>query len=109
MGHALQKQTVLPQEADVTLHIYDLGTSGAVQLLNRVLRSLNAGVFHCGVEVYDDEWSYSPTMSGKSPGIFCCEPKQCPGHTYCESIVLGSAPVSKPQALKMLERLQEDW
>lgn len=85
----------------VTLHIYDLGRSSTVQVVNGVLRALGAGgAFHCGVEVHRREWSY------EASGIFCCKPKQCEEHNFHESLLMGETSLSESGVLTVVERLE---
>jgi len=92
----------------VMLHIYDVGTSGSATKLNGILRPLGTGVFHCGVEVFGSEWSYSDTLFG-GDAIFCCMPRCCPGHTYIESIPMGRTSMSEIQFLDLIHRLKKEW
>mmetsp|Transcript_129591 Transcript_129591/g.361093 ORF Transcript_129591/g.361093 Transcript_129591/m.361093 type:complete len:201 (+) Transcript_129591:105-707(+) len=93
----------------VTLNIYDIGRSGKGAALNRVLRPLGTGAFHCGVEVYSIEWSYSDTSSGEGEGIFCCHPRCCEGHNYCESVPMGGTATSEGDVLRLVRVLQKNW
>lgn len=93
----------------VTLHIYDIGTSGVGYGINKLLRPLGTGVFHCGVEVYGCEWSYSDTTTGVGDGVFCSRPRMCEGHTYCESVPMGRTATSEEEVLQLIEMLKADW
>lgn len=93
----------------VTLHIYDIGTSGVGHGINKVLRPLGTGVFHCGVEVYGCEFSYSDTTSGIGDGVFCSRPRNCEGHTYCESVAMGETATSEEELARLIEMLKGDW
>eukprot|EP00416_Gambierdiscus_australes_P031098 CAMPEP_0171088768 /NCGR_PEP_ID=MMETSP0766_2-20121228/20975_1 /TAXON_ID=439317 /ORGANISM="Gambierdiscus australes, Strain CAWD 149" /LENGTH=299 /DNA_ID=CAMNT_0011546583 /DNA_START=56 /DNA_END=955 /DNA_ORIENTATION=- len=93
----------------VTLHIYDIGTSGGGQLINALLRPLGTGVFHCGVEVFGCEWSYSDTTSGVGDGIFSSRPRHCEGHSFCESVSMGRTGTTESEVLQLIEMLKEDW
>jgi len=93
----------------VTLHIYDIGTSGGGHVINRLLRPLGTGVFHCGVEVFGCEWSYSDTTSGVGDGVFCSRPRCCEGHTYCESVSMGRTATTESEVLQLIEMLKKDW
>jgi len=99
--------------AKVTLHIYNAGTSGLVKGLNSVLRPLGTGAFHCGVEVYDLEWSYSDTSffsdDPEATGVFFSWPRKCEGHSYSESISLGSTLVSESAVMKLIESFEQTW
>merc|ERR1712060_195679 len=83
--------------APVTLHVYDVGlNTGSV--VNRFLKPLGTGAFHCGVEVHGWEWSYSDIADPRyqaGTGIFPCRPRHCEGHKYCESVHLGRTSTSE--------------
>uniref|UniRef100_A0A6T1J9P0 PPPDE domain-containing protein n=2 Tax=Alexandrium monilatum TaxID=311494 RepID=A0A6T1J9P0_9DINO len=95
--------------AEVTLHIYDVGTSGSSTKLNGLLRPLGAGVFHCGVEVFGGEWSYSDTVTGAGAAIFCDRPRCCPGHTYVESLAMGRTSLREFEFLSFIRASERDW
>mmetsp|Transcript_163040 Transcript_163040/g.522819 ORF Transcript_163040/g.522819 Transcript_163040/m.522819 type:complete len:213 (-) Transcript_163040:270-908(-) len=98
----------------VTLHIYDVGTSGSISTLNWMLSPLGTGAFHCGVEVYDWEWSYSD-IAGSTPkmvditGVFCCRPRTCEGHSYYQSVEMGYTAASEIEVLKLICLLEKSW
>lgn len=95
----------------VVLHIYDIGDAGKGQVLNTVLRPLGLGAFHCGVEVYGREWSYSdvdlPNYHGT--GVFLCQPRTCEGHSYSESINMGKTAFSRSEVPDMVKMLEKMW
>lgn len=97
--------------AQVTLHVYNVGNhTGSV--VNRFLKPFGTGAFHCGVEVYGWEWSYSdiahPSYQAGT-GIFSCRPRNCEGHSYCESVKLGRTATSEPEVLRLITLLEKDW
>jgi len=98
-----------PLSEQVTLNVYDVGRSLKSAALNRVLRPLGTGIFHCGVEVYNLEWSYSDTLSGEGDGIFCSYPRSCEGHNYCESVHMGETTTSEDDVLKLVYAMQMLW
>lgn len=98
---------VLPPPVPVTLNIYDIGTNGEVAALNRVLRPLGTGAFHCGVEVFGLEWSYGDFPTGT--GLFSCDPRSCGGQSYCESVPLGNTRVLCTEMQMVLKRLEHRW
>jgi len=96
----------------VTLHIYNLG--GKTQAVNSILRKLGTGAFHCGVEVYGVEWSFSDVYREgekrqNETGIFCCTPRQCEGHSYCESIPMGVTTLPESAVMNLLFKLKQEW
>lgn len=92
----------------VVLHIYNVGT-WQTQALNRFLRPLGTGIFHCGVEVYGVEWSYSDTTTGLGDGIFDSKPMHCEGHTYYDSVSMGMTNAADTDVLDLICMLQKDW
>lgn len=97
------------QSARVTLHIYDVGTSGQVRILNSVLRPLGAGIFHCGVEIFGREWSFSDTETGLGCGVFASRPKCCAGHTHFESLFMGATMTPELEVLDLVYLLAKVW
>jgi len=88
---------------EVTLNVYDLGTSSAIRALNRVLRDLGSGAFHCGVELCGHEWSYGHC------GIFSSPPRSCMGHNFSEAVSMGLAFLSRKEVLALVRFLERDW
>lgn len=94
----------------VRLHIYDVGVFSATQVLNKVLRPLSLGAFHCGVEVYGWEWSYRDTAPlHKDRAVFSCLPATCKGHTYVESVDMGFTHRSAKEVTNILQLLHATW
>merc|ERR1719367_2694133 len=91
-------------QVPVTMHIYDLGTSGSGRALNTVLRPLGSGVVHCGVEVHGWEWSYNGI-----DGVFYCGPMKCTGHTYQDSYQMGGTPATRRELNRVIELLRRKW
>jgi len=93
----------------VMLHVYDIGTGGGGRAINQLLRPLGTGIFHCGVEVYGQEWSYSDTTTGAGDGVFCSKPRMCTGHSYSESVTMGRTMTSESEVLQLVGMLKKDW
>jgi len=98
-------------EVTVTLHLYNVPASHSAKAS---ARPSNPRPFHCGVEVYQCEWSYSATGStsgAESPAnrISCCQPKTCEGQAYTESLPLGTTAASEDEVLKILQALRRSW
>jgi len=89
------------------LNIYDVGTSGEVKMMNRVLRPLGAGAFHCGVEVFGVEWSYGDYEQGT--GVFSCRPRNCEGHTYSESVTMGKSSMLEDEFKARMKMMEVRW
>ena len=76
--------------APVTLHVYAVGHSLNIQHLNAVTQTLlgEGGVFHGAIEIYGSEWSFGSSRR-KRTGVFRCQPRKCPMHTFRQSVYLG--------------------
>mmetsp|Transcript_934 Transcript_934/g.1860 ORF Transcript_934/g.1860 Transcript_934/m.1860 type:complete len:238 (+) Transcript_934:48-761(+) len=98
----------------VKVNVYNIGTSSRTSMLNSVLRPFGSGAFHVGVEVYGLEWSFSdielkdPSRLKRS-GIFSCWPKQCKGHTYIETVDMGTSRKTEVQVLMTISQMEEHW
>jgi len=95
--------------APVTLHIYNVGRTRLGRFLNGLLKPLGTGIFHCGVEVYGYEWSYSNTRSGTGDGVFCCMPTLCEGHDYSEPLSMGVTTMSRSSIMDLISLLKREW
>mmetsp|Transcript_67003 Transcript_67003/g.132105 ORF Transcript_67003/g.132105 Transcript_67003/m.132105 type:complete len:343 (-) Transcript_67003:15-1043(-) len=87
----------------VKVHIYDVGTTQVGQALNSILRPFGTGIFHCGVEVHNREWSFG------EDGVYDTPPKKCGGHTYCDSIFMGLTTLTVLETLRLLQALEQMW
>mmetsp|Transcript_4840 Transcript_4840/g.9885 ORF Transcript_4840/g.9885 Transcript_4840/m.9885 type:complete len:221 (-) Transcript_4840:66-728(-) len=103
MGNAPVTDKLAPLNPDVIVNVYDIGTSGGGKVLNSVLRPLGTGAFHCGVEIFGWEYGYS------NEGIYYCPPRECKGHTFCESIHLGRTKLSQDEVFELLGMLEVRW
>jgi len=92
------------EPAPVILHVYDMGGDEVAKRVNEVFRPLGLGAFHGAVEVYGREWSFGQTEEGS--GIFSCEPKGCPEHTYRESVSMGETMLSRREVRDLLKSLE---
>jgi len=98
--------------APVMLNVYDLGPAcGAIACSNKVMRPLGAGIYHCGVEVYDEEWSFAEIMISPADdtGVFVCAPHRCKPYSFKESIQMGMTSCSKSSFLEIIAVLEYDW
>lgn len=92
----------------VILHIYDVGHSQTIRVINRATEVLLGGVFHSGVEIYGREYSFGGSKVDQS-GIFACLPTRCPMHTYLESVYLGDCYLPKAAVKAILHALVPKW
>ncbi|CAJ1421975.1 unnamed protein product [Effrenium voratum] len=97
---------------DVWVHIYHCDPYTG--FLNRMmLNRSEIGIYHAGIEVYGEEWSFQyfedtwndPTISG----IMRCLPKQMAGYEYQESLNLGPTPLSQDEVDDLLEGLSDEY
>jgi len=109
MGTSASAEELPIKSAPVVLHVYDMGLDTEVHALNRILRALGTGAFHCGVEIYGKEWSYRGMRATKGTGVFWCKPRNCEGHAYLESIVMGNCRMSELDVVKLLRHLESEW
>lgn len=96
----------------MTLHVYDVGQlekvgPEGVKAINRCLRPFGTGAFHCGVEVFGQEWSFK--MEPRGTGVENYRPRRCEAHNYSESLHMGHTPLSKPEVYKLIFSLEKDW
>lgn len=103
-----------PPPMPVTLHIYNVGTSRQIELMNKLLKRMSTGAFHCGVEVFGVEWSFSDFavlhgVAAGGTGIFSCMPRHCPGHTYSESIPMGNTGLAEAEINDLMNILRKEW
>lgn len=98
--------------SDVWLHVYhcDPYTGFLNQLL---LKQKEIGIYHTGIEVYGEEWSFQyfedtwddPTVSG----LIRCMPKCMAGYEYQESLNLGPTTLTPEEVDQALLRLHHEW
>eukprot|EP00397_Hematodinium_sp_SG-2012_P025681 GEMP01026846.1.p1 GENE.GEMP01026846.1~~GEMP01026846.1.p1 ORF type:complete len:454 (+),score=109.53 GEMP01026846.1:71-1432(+) len=99
-------------DAEVRLHVYDLdGVSGWFN--GAILKPLDLGVFHVGVEVYSSEWSFQyfedvwedDSLSGVLPN----KPAEHPMFIYRETISMGRTPLSIKETWKLILHMMTVW
>lgn len=95
--------------SQVMLNIYDVGTALLVQTVNSCLQSCGTGLFHCGVEVHDTEWSFAATQSGAGSGVFWSWPRQCEMHSFRESVAMGKTKFSEMGVEQLIQVLEVAW
>lgn len=106
----MQQQLAAP--GVVLLNVYDVSpTSGLLKRLNQAAAAsshLLGGIFHSGVEVHGQEWSYGLTSSSRS-GVFNVEPRKHPRHAYRVTAIMGATSLSTQEVQLVLARLQAEW
>eukprot|EP00746_Dinoflagellata_sp_MGD_P162637 gnl/MRDRNA2_/MRDRNA2_90274_c0_seq1.p1 gnl/MRDRNA2_/MRDRNA2_90274_c0~~gnl/MRDRNA2_/MRDRNA2_90274_c0_seq1.p1 ORF type:complete len:237 (+),score=23.07 gnl/MRDRNA2_/MRDRNA2_90274_c0_seq1:82-792(+) len=90
-------ESELPAENAVLLNVYDLNEDWLVA--NQIFQQTGelGGAFHCGVEIYGNEWTF-----GKD-GVFASRPRWHPIHMYRQTIVVGHTGYSPEDVLAIIE------
>jgi len=96
----------------VSLHVYHMDPCTGY-LNNAILKSCDLGMYHCGIEVNGEEWSFGfykdswndPSVSG----VQCCRPKKMIGYEYQETLNLGPTPLSDREVQQVLASVQDTW
>eukprot|EP00927_Polykrikos_kofoidii_P083424 TRINITY_DN8533_c0_g1_i1.p1 TRINITY_DN8533_c0_g1~~TRINITY_DN8533_c0_g1_i1.p1 ORF type:complete len:281 (+),score=51.75 TRINITY_DN8533_c0_g1_i1:37-843(+) len=78
-----------------------------------LLKGAELGIYHAGVEVYGEEWSFQyfedtwndPSVSG----VRNCRPTRMHGYDYQESVNLGKTSLSGLSVRMLLINLREKW
>lgn len=99
-------------ETEILLHVYDLGPLTG-RLNEFVLRGVNLGAFHCGIEVLGDEWSFQgfhdawddPSLSG----VVRNEPRLHTSYIYRETISLGESELSEEEIDNVIDDMMDAW
>ncbi|CAE7283468.1 unnamed protein product [Symbiodinium natans] len=98
----------------VFVHIYDVTQEAGIRRLNKVLANKRlpikfGGVFHAGVEVNGEEWSYGATETEEEPGVNRNRPKMHPDHHYRQTVVMPHTQLTAPQIQEMMEQLSQQY
>lgn len=91
----------------VWLHIYDIDPITA-RLNESVLRKVNLGAFHCGVEVLGDEWFFAYGETSDT-GVTWNEPRLHQVHVYRESLCVGETPLSDEEIRHVIADAMDVW
>lgn len=99
----------------VTVHVYDVTNSSSetansiIQGVNRVFKDTMSlgGVFHCGIEVNMEEWSFGYCEHGT--GVYSCKPKSNSMYSFRESIPVGVTSISPYRIRQLIATLQLEW
>lgn len=106
---ALEPQASRRHLQTVMLNVYDLDGSTELATLNGLLRPFGTGVFHCGVQVFDKEWSFRGSYHREGSGIFHCSPAQCAGLKPRESVSLGMTTLFADEVVQVIKELEPQW
>jgi len=91
----------------VWLHVYDIDAITA-RLNESLLKNINLGAFHCGVEVLGDEWFFAWGETDYT-GVTWNEPRTHQVHVYRESICLGETPYNDEEIRHVLADAMDEW
>lgn len=100
---------------EIWLHVYDLDkVTGAFN--DAILRKLQLGMFHCGVEVFGIEYSFQGSVNctfDRSASSGIC--KRLPKHNdninfvYKECVHMGRAKISQREIEELVDQLDTVW
>jgi hypothetical protein len=94
-----------PTAVPVYLNVYHLVDISK----NRTLKSVGLGVFHSGVQVMDDEWSFgAPANPDEPSGIFLVPPMEALGVLHCH-LYLGTTTLTREQIKTLHRRISVEW
>jgi len=96
----------------VFLHVYHMDTYTGY-LNDAFLKSKDLGMYHCGIEVIGEEWSfgffmdslYDPLVSG----VQRCSPRHMIGYEYQKTVNLGPTPLSNEEVQQVLDNVRDTW
>jgi hypothetical protein len=89
----------------VWLNIYDVKHN--LQLVNDVAKRVGTGVFHAGVEVYGQEWSFGFNPTGS--GVYGATPMRSDQHKYRESVPMGRTSLAPNEVGHLIKELRKAW
>jgi len=96
----------------VFVNIYNLGSDGLGGMINKISTmndvAMVGGVFHAGIEVYGNEWTFGKTIEEVS-GVWRTLPRMEMGHQYRATVPLGSTPLANVQVWELMRRLGKEW
>lgn len=126
-GEAEQWITRITEVADVTakkveeqlwsyvfLNVYHVSHLQSLRALNFVTKDVffAGGVFHGGVEVYGEEYSFGGLPPGEDSdrsGVGMFRPRQCPEHTFLSAQCLGLCTKSQVDVLRIVRTMCPEW
>lgn len=112
LGESDEVREVVQGGSDVWLHVYHCDAVSG--FLNRaVLDRSEVGIFHAGVEVYGEEWSfqyYEDTWEDPTvPGVVRCTPRRMPNYEYVESLYMGRTETPQDEVDTLILELHDSW
>ena len=98
----------------VYVNIYRLIPSGdkSGQVSNDALEFIKMGIYHAGVEIFGQEYSFGmdPSNSGdpNKDGVFVVRPRSAAGE-FKEQVKLGDVSLDKPAFDRLLNEMRPEW
>ena len=97
---------------EVTLNIYDVGQDQSVTWINSIFANYYSpvkfgGIFHVGVEIGGQEWSYGYTAEGT--GVFSTQPLSQAAHHFNQSVQMPQVTMSQDEVDHLLRELEAEW
>lgn len=94
------------------LNIYDVSREEGIQWFNALFANQYSpvkagGIFHIGVQMGQEEWSYGYTEAGT--GVFSTPPRFAAAHHFRESICMAPTKLSKRRIASVITDLQAEW
>jgi len=101
-----------PSELPVSLHVYDVSNDGRVETFNSLLAPRVSplklgGIFHVGVEVNGQEWSFGQSLFGS--GVCGLKPRAHPSHNFRDTMELRPTQLSEQQVVRVLEMMSSEY
>jgi hypothetical protein len=90
----------------VMLNVYDLTESFSTA--NKVMKWFGTGVYHCGVAIHGNEYSYGQTEDETS-GVFEMEPENHPVHAFKQAVHMGDTCKTEEEVLAIVQELSQVW
>eukprot|EP00411_Alexandrium_monilatum_P015661 CAMPEP_0175263714 /NCGR_PEP_ID=MMETSP0093-20121207/41930_1 /TAXON_ID=311494 /ORGANISM="Alexandrium monilatum, Strain CCMP3105" /LENGTH=192 /DNA_ID=CAMNT_0016558237 /DNA_START=14 /DNA_END=592 /DNA_ORIENTATION=+ len=79
-----------------------------MEAVNKVLRRMGTGAFHCGVEVYGEEFSFRGGDHAGT-GVFWQAPRTNRFHSWVEALPMGMTTMLKVEVMMLVRRLRKAW
>lgn len=98
----------------VFLNVYHVSKLQSLRALNFVTKDVffAGGVFHGGIEVYGEEYSYGglpPGEVSERTGVGLFKPRKCPEHTFLSAHCLGLCTMIQRDVLITLRDMCPQW
>eukprot|EP00929_Paragymnodinium_shiwhaense_P052706 TRINITY_DN26400_c0_g1_i1.p1 TRINITY_DN26400_c0_g1~~TRINITY_DN26400_c0_g1_i1.p1 ORF type:complete len:308 (+),score=71.69 TRINITY_DN26400_c0_g1_i1:58-981(+) len=97
---------------EVLVHVYDVSQEPGIRRLNAMLANpwspfKLGGVFHVGIEVGGQEWSFGHSSHGS--GVRSTRPRTHRAHRYRETLRLRATELSAQKVAEVLEELKAEY